>query len=142
MLRRDAWGELGGMDEGFQPIWFEDVDFLFRLRTRGYRISYVPTVRARHVGGHSVRQVDSSCREVYWYGSLLRYASKHYGRLGRVAVCGAVMLGSLARMIVRLAVERSLEPAVVSGRVLRLAGGSLLGARSRGAGRFAAGMTG
>src|SRR5271157_332398 len=26
MVRRAAWQELGGFDEGFHPIWFEDVD--------------------------------------------------------------------------------------------------------------------
>ena len=27
MVRRAVWEELGGFDEGFFPLWFEDVDF-------------------------------------------------------------------------------------------------------------------
>ena len=27
MVRRAVWQELGGFDEGFFPLWFEDVDF-------------------------------------------------------------------------------------------------------------------
>src|SRR6266705_6899373 len=27
MVRRDVWRDLGGLDEGFWPLWFEDVDF-------------------------------------------------------------------------------------------------------------------
>jgi hypothetical protein len=28
MIRRDVWQELGGFDEQFHPVWFEDVDML------------------------------------------------------------------------------------------------------------------
>ena len=32
MIRRDAWETLGGFDEDFYPLWFEDVDFLKRAK--------------------------------------------------------------------------------------------------------------
>jgi hypothetical protein len=34
MFRREAWKQVGGFDERFWPIWFEDVDFCARLRIR------------------------------------------------------------------------------------------------------------
>ena len=59
MIRRDVWENLGGFDEDFQPVWFEDVDFCRRAVESGYRIEYVPRVRAQHDGGHSVRKLSA-----------------------------------------------------------------------------------
>ncbi|MDQ6705828.1 MAG: glycosyltransferase family 2 protein, partial [Acidobacteriota bacterium] len=42
MIRRDVWRELGGFDEDFSPLWFEDVDFCKRARNAVYGIRYVP----------------------------------------------------------------------------------------------------
>ena len=42
MMRRDVWKKLGGFDEQFYPVWFEDVDFCRRAVDAGYRIEYVP----------------------------------------------------------------------------------------------------
>lgn len=43
MLRRNAWRKLGGFDESFRPVWFEDVDFLKRAAAAGYAVRYVPS---------------------------------------------------------------------------------------------------
>ncbi len=48
---------LGGFDEGFYPLWFEDVDFCKRALDLGVKIRYVPEVTADHQGGHSVSQM-------------------------------------------------------------------------------------
>ena len=50
MVRRDVWKKLGGFDEQFYPVWFEDVDFCRRAVDAGYQIDYVPSVVARHQG--------------------------------------------------------------------------------------------
>src|SRR5712692_10276389 len=54
MFRRSAWEAVGGLDESFHPLWFEDVDFLKRIKDRGYRIYYEPKAVAKHTGGHSI----------------------------------------------------------------------------------------
>lgn len=127
MLRRDAFQLLGGMDETFCPVFFEEVDFLKRAADRGFRIRYVPGAVALHRGGHSVRQLPQQSLELYWYGSLLRYSSKHYRSAARTGLCLAVALGSAARMAVRLVRERNLEPLRVHGQVIQLAGRFLFG---------------
>ena len=78
MFRREVWESLGGLDEGFYPIWFEDVDFCKRLRDHGYHVYYEPRAVATHLGGHSIRKILLEKRELYWYGSLLKYCSKHF----------------------------------------------------------------
>ena len=35
LVRGSVWQELGGLDERFHPLWFEDVDFCQRLKQRG-----------------------------------------------------------------------------------------------------------
>jgi N-acetylglucosaminyl-diphospho-decaprenol L-rhamnosyltransferase len=129
MLRRDVWRELGGMDEAFHPVFFEEVDFLKRAVERGYRVRYVPSAVARHRGGHSVRRLPQGWLEQYWYGSLLTYASKHFRRAARTGICVAVVLGSVLRMAAGLLRDRNLEPVFVHGTVIQLAGKFLLGSR-------------
>jgi GT2 family glycosyltransferase len=104
MVRRSAWAEVGGLDEGFFPIWFEDVDFCKRLLDQGYRIVFEPDAVAGHYGGHSAGRLSWKERQLIWYGSLLRYASKHFSRVSRTAVCAAVVVGSFARSA--MAVQR------------------------------------
>jgi GT2 family glycosyltransferase len=78
MFRRSLFDELGGFDEGFYPVWFEDVDFCLRAANAGYRNWYEPACAAIHEGGHSVTRVTLPERQKYWYGSLLRFAKKHF----------------------------------------------------------------
>jgi len=99
MFRRSAWEQLGGFDEDFWPVWFEDVDFCARLRAAGFRLRYQPAARAVHQGGHSVGTIPYGLRERYWYGSLLKYAAKHYRRVAFGSVCLAVAAGAVWRAI-------------------------------------------
>jgi GT2 family glycosyltransferase len=40
--------EIGGLDEAFNPIQYEDLDFCYRARAKGYRVVYVPGVEVHH----------------------------------------------------------------------------------------------
>jgi N-acetylglucosaminyl-diphospho-decaprenol L-rhamnosyltransferase len=121
MVRRAVWQEVGGFDEGFFPLWFEDVDFCRRLMDRGYRLYYVPGAVAKHTGGHSIPRISVEMRQFYWYRSLLRYSARHFHPWSLRVVCLAVVTGSVLRMIAELAFERSLQPMAVYGKVVRLA---------------------
>jgi len=46
--RRAALDEVGGLDEGYGPAWFEDDDFCFAARRLGYKVFVEPAVRAVH----------------------------------------------------------------------------------------------
>ncbi len=121
MIRRDAWQRIGGFDEQFFPVWFEDVDFCLRLKKAGYRIRYTPQAVARHEGGHSVQAISDGARQLYWYESLLRYAAKNFRAGSRRALCAAVAMGGVLRMIATPVLERSLHPIPIYARVIRLA---------------------
>jgi N-acetylglucosaminyl-diphospho-decaprenol L-rhamnosyltransferase len=120
-FRRDVWEKLGGFDERFWPVWFEDVDFCKRAVTAGFRIEYVPEVQAIHQGGHSVSQLSSGCRAVYWCDSLLKYAAKYFSSWEYRGICLTIILGSLPRLIAGLLGERNFAPASTWLTIIRLA---------------------
>jgi len=126
MIRRDVWQELGGFDERFYPLWFEDVDFCWRARERGYRMSYIPQAVAKHTGGHSLSKISLENRQLYWYRSLLGFAAKHFSSSKFRMVSLAVVLGSLPRMLLGVVAFRSLTPVAVYGKVMALAARNFL----------------
>ena len=128
MVRRDVYTSLGGFDERFWPIWFEDVDFCHRALSSGYSIEYRPAARARHSGGHSILSVEPKLKRIYWYGSLLRYVSKHYGYFAFRSVCCSIVGGCLVRMSVGI-IRRTGDLTGEYLSVLRLAAASLLAGR-------------
>lgn len=52
LVRRTAFEQIGGFDEGYF-MYFEDVDLGFRLGRAGFRNVYEPAARVTHVGAHS-----------------------------------------------------------------------------------------
>jgi hypothetical protein len=130
MFRREVWQRLGGFDTQFFPLWFEDVDFCKRASDLGLKIQYVPQVTAIHQGGHSIARLKWECREVYWYVSLLKYASKHFRPRDFRWVSAAVVLGSLFRTAAGVMTRRSFHPVAVYGKIGRFAGRSVISGRA------------
>jgi N-acetylglucosaminyl-diphospho-decaprenol L-rhamnosyltransferase len=130
MVRRETFLSLGGMDERFWPVWFEDVDFCLRLHEAGFTITYTPDALARHRGGASIEKILWPFKELAWYGSLLRYATKHFGWLSRrlvgLAVASASVLRALTGIFSRHQGVRALD---VYASVFRLAWSSLVHGR-------------
>jgi GT2 family glycosyltransferase len=99
MFSRRAWEKVGGFDERFWPIWFEDVDFCARLKAAGFRIYYNPEGVAKHSGSHSIGPLTLEKREHYWYGSLLEYAAKHFHSVSFTTTCVAVAVSAVLRAV-------------------------------------------
>jgi GT2 family glycosyltransferase len=126
MIRKEVWQELGGFDEAFHPLWFEDVDFCRRVQERKYRLYYEPKAVAKHTGAHSISHLALEMRQFYWYRSLLTYSAKHFRPIAFRGVCLAVAGGSVLRMFAGLAVTRRVRPMAAYWKVARLACRSLL----------------
>jgi hypothetical protein len=133
MFPRAVWEMVGGFDERFQPIWFEDVDFCARIKSAGYRVYYDPAAVAKHSGSHTIRTLSLENRQRSWYGSLLEYAAKHFRSPAFRTICAAVVVGAVVRAvrgfprngfkafavyggIVGLALGRAFRPAQHSGK--------------------------
>jgi GT2 family glycosyltransferase len=121
MIRRQVWEELGGFDEAFYPLWFEDVDFCRRARDKGYAFYYEPKATAKHTGAHSISKSPKQMQRIYWYGNLLRYAAKHFRPATFRMVCLAVLVGSVVRVFAESASQWSIDPVAAYRNVLRLA---------------------
>lgn len=75
-LRRNLLSEIGNLDEGFYPGYFEDVDFCLRAQAAGYSIWFEPQAVLHHHESASMRR-DSLTGHYYYYRNRLRFALKH-----------------------------------------------------------------
>ena len=121
MLQRKALEAVGGLDEGFRPVWFEDVDLCRRLRDAGYTLRYTPRAVAQHLGGHAVRKLTLRLQLIAWYGGLLRYAKKHFSNAAYRRVRVAVLVGLALRKLYCFAGGRASDDSDTYGYVFRLA---------------------
>jgi len=48
MMRADIAKQCGPLDEIFNPVQFEDIDYCYRFREAGFRCRYIPTVEMYH----------------------------------------------------------------------------------------------
>jgi len=76
LIRREALEDVGVLDERF-PIFFNEVDWCFRARARGWKILFSPVAEVVHHGGAGTRQIWA---EMAWESrrGLLAYYRKHY----------------------------------------------------------------
>jgi GT2 family glycosyltransferase len=64
-VRRDAFREVGGFDEGCSPCGGEEVDLCFSLRSAGWRVAAVRCPGVRHTWGVSAQPRRS---QIVWFG--------------------------------------------------------------------------
>ncbi len=98
-VTRTAWESVGGFDEQFFPVWFEDVDLCKRLLDHGDKIFYCPAARFRHSGAHSVGQLSFRDQQLFWYTNMLRYARKHFSATQVLVLRLGIIKGMLLRAI-------------------------------------------
>jgi GT2 family glycosyltransferase len=101
-VRRSAFEALGGFDDRFHPLWFDDVDLCLRLKRAGGDIVYLPQVEVAHQGGHSLEAVNFADKQVYWYRNLIYYVRKNLGCWAGVVIRGGVVLGLAMRAAAEL----------------------------------------
>lgn len=99
VLRRRALAAAGGMDEGFHPAWFEDVDLARRLAAAGERIVYWPPAVFRHRLGASLPRLGYGRFLWIYYRGLARYLAKHHGRTAAAAVRWLLPAAALGRLV-------------------------------------------
>ena len=84
LVRRQAWEQVGPLDEGFF-MYSEELDWCRRAKGAGWRVVYLPTAQVVHHEGQSSAQVVPA-RHIYFQSSKVRYFRKHHGALASEAL--------------------------------------------------------
>jgi GT2 family glycosyltransferase len=98
-LRKAAVEAIGGLDAGFWPAWFEDVDLARRLAAAGHTLRYWPAARFRHGLGSTVPRLGYGPFLWIYDRNLVRYLRKHHGAGWALAARVLLFLGVLIRLL-------------------------------------------
>lgn len=97
-LRREALEAVGGLDPGFYPAWFEDVDLAARLAALHRPLLYWPEACFEHRLGSTVPQLGYGPFLWIYYRNLVRYLRLHHGAGATRAAHLLIPIGMLLRL--------------------------------------------
>jgi GT2 family glycosyltransferase len=106
MVRRSVLDDVGLLEEKF-AIWFEDVDWCYRAKQKGYQLFYYPLATITHYGGQSFAQWQEKSRMLQLFSSLYLFFRLHKGRISaemvRLIIISFSILSILFDRILRYA---------------------------------------
>ncbi len=77
LVRRSAWDEIGGQDEGFERVYVEEIDLQWRMWQAGWEVWQTPDARVRHEHQAVTDAVFWHPRTYYHAKNMLRFVRKH-----------------------------------------------------------------
>jgi hypothetical protein len=98
-VRRAAYEQVGGLDEGFF-MYSEELDWCRRMRAAGWKVVHFPAARIIHHEARSSAQVPAATH-IRFNSSKVRYFRKYHGS----AIAEMLRLWLLANFAVQLAIE-------------------------------------
>lgn len=76
-IRRSVLEEIGPFDQRFDPLYIEDEDLCYRIKSRGYQVHYLPTTRIVHAyNRQSARSIFNRMTYIH-FRNFLRFYIKH-----------------------------------------------------------------
>jgi N-acetylglucosaminyl-diphospho-decaprenol L-rhamnosyltransferase len=118
MVRREVLDAVGGFDEQFF-MYAEETDWQRRIRDAGWQVVFTPAASVVHLGGASGENEAAKISRSF-FSSLDRYVLKHHGRLGLFSMRLAMVIGSVARLVLWSAAYLAPKRRVLARRKLRL----------------------
>ena len=97
LVRREAYEQVGGFDEGFF-MYSEEMDWCRRMKAAGWQVIYFPAARILHHEAKSSAQVPAATH-IRFNTSKVRYFHKYHGALAAGALRW-FLLGSFAFQLV------------------------------------------
>ena len=76
-FRRDILKEIGFFDEGYSPLYYEDLDFAHRLKKKGFKVCYIPKSRLVHKENISTQGLSDKFY-YHYHKNRLRFIFKNY----------------------------------------------------------------
>ncbi len=99
LVRREVIARIGMLDERFR-IYYNDMDWCYRMKSAGWKIFFVPASRVVHHLGRTVEKINqdfSHFEELH--NNVMLFYQKHYGRWSVIAYKGLLFLGFLPRSV-------------------------------------------
>ncbi len=99
LVRRDVIDRVGMLDERFR-IYYNDMDWCYRMKQSSWKIYYLPTAKVVHYLGQTVSKVNrdfSHFEELH--NNVMLFYQKHYGRLSVIVYKLLLCIGFSVRAI-------------------------------------------
>jgi len=103
---------VGYFDEDF-PMFFNDVDWCYRVKGAGFRIVFVPDAKVTHIQGASVNS-EKPLMVIFSHVGFFRFFEKHYNRIYHQVLnllIGLLLYGSIPFRVLFVWVRRVLNKA-------------------------------
>lgn len=104
LLRREAFLQVGGFDEGYF-MYFEDTDLCERLARAGWDVVYAPSATVEHQGGQSTSRHLTEMSRAH-HASAYRYLSRRYAGPRWAPVRGVLRVGLWGRFMLSRRITR------------------------------------
>jgi GT2 family glycosyltransferase len=73
MIKSSVIYKIGLLDEGFTPLYYEDVDWCVRARLCGYKVAYTPNPKLIHHCGSSANKLGQEKKMFYLRKNFIRF---------------------------------------------------------------------
>lgn len=98
MVRRKTIDQIGLLDEQFY-MYYEEVDWCYRIKKAGWKIYFIPQAQIIHYAGQSVAVADIGGILVEYRRSMYKFYSKHFkNKVILVILKGLIILGAILRV--------------------------------------------
>jgi hypothetical protein len=77
LIKKNVIEKIGLMDNGFYPLYGEDIDLNYRVRKMGYRIVYTPSAKVWHIGSGTFGKIPRE-KKYYIQKNKIRFVLKDY----------------------------------------------------------------
>lgn len=77
-LRRTVWEQVGPLDEAFYPAYFEESDYCYRARHKGFGVLYAPALAGTHLFSSRQWQKEPLRHTINQHRARYRFIVKHF----------------------------------------------------------------
>lgn len=98
MLRKETIEQVGLLDEQFF-VFFDEVDYCFRIKKSGWKIVFYPDAKIIHYVSQSFKKWEESKVFYQYHLSMYKFFKKHYGKKKLFFLKFLVIFGLLLRTI-------------------------------------------
>jgi GT2 family glycosyltransferase len=102
VVRREVIDKVGLLDENFFLYW-EDVEWCYRIQRAGCKLTYLPQAEVFHLGGHSMAQNPVNSLHAAFQSSVL-FFHKHHGAQAANVARALILCGCILRILLWLAI--------------------------------------